>query len=199
MRYFLVLLLIFSVSIFAKTNNPLQESLIQMAHEDQLIRKNIEKFAGQKIPNELLEKARAIDFENTEKLKSLITKYSLLTKDLVGEEGVAAVFLIVQHSPDLKFQEKMLPFLKSSYLNNDGITGQQVALLTDKIMIKQGKNQVYGTQFDVKNKQIIFKPIENIDNVNKLRAEMKMPPLDFYKKLLEKMYGFKEHSEIELN
>ena len=199
MRCFVVLLLVFPFCSFAEINKPLQESLLQMEHEDQSVRKEIEKFVGQKPPNKLLKKAHTIDLENTAKLKSIISQYSWLTKDLVGEKGVRAAFLIIQHSQDLKFQKRMLPYLKSSYLKHEGITGQEVALLTDKLMIRQGKSQIYGTQFDVENAQIIFKPIENIDVVNRLRAEMKMPPLDFYKKLLEKMYGFKEHPEIELN
>ena len=47
--------------------------------------------------------------------------------------------------------------------------------------------------------QVLFSPIEDEVNVDKRREEMKMPPLDFYLKIMEKMYGIKDHPEIDLN
>ncbi|WP_231617008.1 DUF6624 domain-containing protein [Pseudoalteromonas sp. SWXJZ10B] len=93
----------------------------------------------------------------------------------------------------------VLPYLKQSYLNGEGVSGQQVALLTDRVLIAQGKKQIYGTQADVSEGKVVFSPIEDETNVDKLREEMKMPSLDFYLKIMEKMYGIKEHPEIDLN
>ena len=198
MRYWFVLLLIPFYS-FAEINSSLQSELINMGVEDQSIRNEIGKAGWDKAPKELMEKLQKIDESNTVRLKSIIKEHSWLTKDLVGIEGVGAAFLVIQHSADVAFKEKMLPYLKKSYLNNEGVTGQQVALLTDRVLIGQGKKQIYGTQFDVVDSEIIFKPIENMKAVDSLRMEMKMPSLDFYLKLIEKMHGFKDHPEIELD
>ncbi|MEI8619004.1 hypothetical protein P4S63_23730 [Pseudoalteromonas sp. B193] len=140
-----------------------------------------------------------IDESNTGKLKAIIKKHHWVTKDLVGVKGVEAAFLVIQHSPDVAFKVKMLPYLKQSYLNGEGVSGQQVALLTDRALIAQGKKQIYGTQADVSEGKVVFSPIEDETNVDIRREEMNMPSLDFYLKIMEKMYGIKEHPEIVLN
>ena len=170
-----------------------------MEVEDQHIRNKIGEIGWQNPPKELLEKMIKIDNSNTVRLKTIIKKHSWVTKDLVGVKGVGAAFLVIQHSPDVAFKEKMLPYLKQSYLNGEGVSGQQVALLTDRVLIAQGKKQIYGTQANVTEGKVVFSPIEDETNVDKRREKMKMLPLDFYLKIMEKMYGIKEHPEIDLN
>jgi len=198
MRY-LFLLLIIPFYSFAEINLPLQKELIEMEIEDQHIRNKIGEAGWQNPPKALLEQMMKIDESNTRKLKAIIKKHHWVTKDLVGVKGVGAAFLVIQHSPDVAFKVKMLPYLKQSYLNGEGVSGQQVALLTDRVLIAQGKKQIYGTQADVSEGKVVFSPIEDETNVDKRREEMKMPPLDFYLKIMEKMYGIKEHPEIDLN
>ncbi len=82
-------------------------------------------------PTDLLKNMRLIDTRNTDRLKETVEQYSWVTEDSVGKKGVSAAFLIVQHSPDYKFQEEMLPLLKQSFLNGGGITGQEFALLIE--------------------------------------------------------------------
>jgi hypothetical protein len=191
MRYLLVLFF-FPLSVLAEVNSILQSELVEMGVQDQKIRNEVGEAGWNNAPKELLEKLQKIDENNTDKLKFIIKEYSWVTRDLVGVEGVEAAFLIIQHSEDLGFKEQMLPFLKESYLNDEGVDGQQVALLTDRILITQGKKQIYGTQVDLSGGQIIIKPIEDIANVDKRRAEMKMPSLDLYLKLLGEVYGIKK-------
>ncbi|MEM5533051.1 DUF6624 domain-containing protein [Pseudoalteromonas arctica] len=198
MRY-LFLLLIIPFYSFAEINLPLQKELIEMEIEDQHIRNKIGEAGWQNPPKALLEQMMKIDESNTGKLKAIIKKHHWVTRDLVGVKGVGAAFLVIQHSSDVAFKVKMLPYLKQSYLNGEGVSGQQVALLTDRALIAQGKKQIYGTQADVSEGKVVFSPIEDETNVDKRREEMKMPSLDFYLKIMEKMYGIKEHPEIDLN
>ncbi|MEI8653126.1 hypothetical protein P4S57_10595 [Pseudoalteromonas sp. Hal273] len=198
MRY-LFLLLIIPLHSFAEINLPLQKELIEMEIEDQHIRSKIGEAGWQNPPKALLEQMMKIDESNTGKLKAIIKKHHWLTRDLVGVKGVGAAFLVIQHSPDVAFKVKMLPYLKQSYLNGEGVSGQQVALLTDRVLIAQGKKQIYGTQADVSEGKVVFSPIEDETNVEIRREEMNMPSLDFYLKIMEKMYGIKEHPEIDLN
>ncbi len=170
-----------------------------MAKLDQSIREEVGNAGWDKAPKELLDKLAATDHENTQKLKSMLNQRNWFSKTEIGEDGIDAAFLIIQHSPDIEFQEKMLPFLKQSYLNGDGITGQKVALLTDRVHLSKGQKQIYGTQADVISGNVIFKPILDAETVDQRRVEMKLPPLDFYKKILEEMYGIKDHPEIDLN
>jgi len=191
--------LLLSHSALAEINVELQKKLLAMEFEDQEIRKNIMKFGAGKVPQALLDKAHKIDDRNTKKIKDIVAGNGWPTKELVGVEGVSAAFIIVQHSLDLNFQESMLSNLGKSYERNEGISGQQLALLTDRVLLARGKKQTYGTQVAVENNEIIFKPIEDKKIVDKLRAKMKMPPLAFYKKVMEEAYGIKDHPDIDLD
>ena len=194
----LLLLLLFPTLVLGELNKPLQQELHMMAAQDQAARKEIGKAGWGKAPKELKEKVKKIDQANTERLKTIIKKHSWLSKELVGKEGVGAAFLIIQHSPDTAFQESMLPYIEKSFLNGDGISGQQVSLLTDRVLLINGKKQRYGTQYDVVDGAIIFKPIKDEKDVDERRAKMQMPPLDFYKKMMEEIHGIKDHPEIDL-
>ncbi len=198
MRYLLVVLFIPFIT-FAEVNSLLKKELIEMEVEDQKIRNEINEIGWQNITKDLVTKQNEIDEANTIRLKAIIKEHLWLTKDLVGVEGVGAAFLIIQHSPDIAFKEKMLPYIKKSYLNDEGVSGQQVALLTDRVLLAQDKKQIYGTQATFRDGKLVFGPIEDEANVDKRRAEMKMPPLASYKKILEKAYGIKDHPEIDLN
>ncbi|WP_299802069.1 DUF6624 domain-containing protein [uncultured Shewanella sp.] len=198
MRYFLIVLCVFFFSI-AQANEALKRELIHMSAIDQKVRREIQESGWENSSKALLLKIQEIDENNTNRLKVIIKEHSWLTSDLVGKEGMAAVFLIVQHSPDLEFKAQMLPYLKISYLKGEGVTGQEVALLTDRVLIEKGYKQLYGTQVDISAGKVIIKPIEDETNVDTRRAEMQMPPLAFYLKLMEEMYGITDHPEIELN
>lgn len=198
MRFFCLLLFIPSF-VSAEIDVSMQAQLIEMANQDQALRKQLGDAGWDKAPKELHAKLASVDHQNTEKLKAILLNRQWLTNAEVGNKGVGAVFLIIQHSSDTEFQERMLPLLKRAYLNNEGVSGQQVALLTDRVLIHKGQKQLYGTQADIKNGEVTFMPISQVDKVDERRAEMNMPPLEFYRKLMEEMYGIKDHAEIELN
>ena len=110
-------------------------------------------------------------------------------------KGIQAAFMLLKHSHDLAFQQDMLPLIIQSYLDREGIAGKDVAQFTDNVSIKLGKKQVFGTQAEFISGKVIFVPIENEDSVDQLRAQMDMPPLAEYKKILEKFYNVKDISE----
>lgn len=57
-----------------------------------------------------------------------------------------------------------------------------LALLLDRIRIRKGQKQLYGSQVHVDSdgKPDGFEPIEDEPNVNKRRAEVGLPPLETY-------------------
>lgn len=188
MRIFL-LTLFFSFNCLGELNVPLQKELQSMARADQTVRNEITRIGLENAPFELLEKMRSVDSKNTARLKAIVKKHSWVTEKSVGKVGVNAAFLIVQHSPDYAFQEEMLPMIKRSYLNDEGISGQELALLTDRVLVHQDKQQMYGTQLNIENGVLVFDPIYDIDNVDSRRAEVGLPSLEEYKKLISKAYG----------
>ena len=65
-------------------------------------------------------------------------------------------------------------------------------MLLDRVLVGEGKPQVYGTQGkrfeDWKGKEPELEPIEDEANVDKRRAEVGLPPLAEYVKFLKQMY-----------
>ena len=184
-----LLIILFSFQCIAASNSELQKELVSMAKADQEVRNEIVSIGWKNAPSDLLEKMRLIDARNTDRLNEIVKKHSWVTEDLVGKKGVSAAFLIVQHSPDYKFQEEMLPLLEQSFLNGEGVTGQEFALLTDRVLVHQNKPQLYGTQLNILNGELVFDPILDKGSVNKRRAEVGLPSLEEYKKVVAEAYG----------
>jgi len=59
-----------------------------------------------------------------------------------------------------------------------------LALLEDRLALRQGKKQIYGSQigFDKETEKYIVQDLEDPDNVDKRRAEVGLPPLADYVK-----------------
>lgn len=68
------------------------------------------------------------------------------------------------------------------------MSGQSYALLLDRVLVAEGKRQVYGTQAKLKGKEFVPDPIEDEANVDKRRAEVGLPPLSEYLRVLKQVY-----------
>lgn len=95
-----------------------------------------------------------------------------------GEEGAAAAFMIVQQSIGLpRFMTACLEMMEEA-ANAGRIPKWQVALLTDRICMLEGRPQVYGTQFDWDEKgELNPIPIEDPDNVDARRRAVDLIPM----------------------
>src|SRR5689334_17208563 len=85
------------------------------------------------------------DAQNTRWLDEVIKQYGWLGKSVVGEDGAQAEFLIVQHSPSIRFQKNCLALLEIA-VNQGEANVINLAYLTDRVRLAEGKSQVYGTQ-----------------------------------------------------
>jgi antitoxin component of RelBE/YafQ-DinJ toxin-antitoxin module len=184
MRYMLLLLSLLHTLASAQTKPVLQKQLLNMAQQSQQLQ------ATQKSDATAVLKNMAADIAqlHTQTLNQIVQLQGWPTKAQVTEEGVRAAFKLVSLSNNLSFQQDMLPLIIQSYLDKDGIEGQDVAQFTDKVSIKLGKKQVFGTQAELVDGKIVFAEIENEETVDPLRAQMGMPPLAEYKKTLENFY-----------
>lgn len=122
------------------------------------------------------------DSINTNKIKSILTKYGWLGKEEVGEHGNSTLFLVVQHA-NLATQIQYLPMLRDA-VKHQKANASNLALLEDRIAIKQGRKQVYGTQLMQNNltgKYYVL-PLADPINVDKRRAEVGLPSIKDYVK-----------------
>ena len=96
----------------------------------------------------------------------------------------------LQHA-EYAVQKEMFPLVRDAYRANK-LPGQFYALLFDRVLVREGKPQVYGTQAkgldQWKGKEPVLEPIEDEANVDRRRAEVGLPPLSEYRVTLKRMY-----------
>lgn len=116
------------------------------------------------------------------KLIDIVETHGWLGKSRVGEEANQAIWLIMQHA-EPSVQEKYLPLLKASVEKGES-EGWHLAFLQDRILMYNKKDQIYGTQaqwdHDLKKNKIY--PIADVKNVNKLREQLGLEPIEEYAK-----------------
>lgn len=140
---------------------------------------------GMSLANEM----QKIDRDNTAFMKTVIEKHGWPGKSLVGEEAANAAWLMVQHADlEPKFQERCLDLIKEAFKGGE-VTGQQVAYLTDRVLVKQGKKQLYGTQFAGFGNDVKPAPIEDEANVDARRKEVGLSTMAEYERQMKSRGG----------
>jgi hypothetical protein len=168
----------------------LRRELLQRVEQDQAIRNELISKGIEHPDKALLARMQAIDTANTERVRAIVRQYGWPSPELVGRDGAEAAFLIVQHA-ELSFQKEMLPLVEKAY-RSGGLSGQSYALLLDRVLVGEGKPQVYGTQAkrfeEWKGQEPALEPIEDEANVDKRRAEVGLFPLSEYREMLRRLY-----------
>jgi hypothetical protein len=149
----------------SEINEKLRQELLAMQAEDVRVREELAKTG--ELFNGYNPTMEAVHLKNAARLEVLLAEHGWLGKTLVGEDAAEAVWLIVQHAisrPDL--QREFLPLLKINIERGEN-PAWQAAYLEDRILSFEGKPQIYGTQFnwnerDVMSPNEIFEP-EKID------------------------------------
>lgn len=125
-----------------------------------------------------------IDAENTQWLKDIISERGWVTYSGVGIDGGDAAWLLVQHADaDPAFQRQCLDLMTA--LPKNEVSQSSMAMLTDRVLLKEGKNQIYGTQFVVRDGEWVPLRLEDEEHVDARRAEVGLPPMAEYKSMLE--------------
>jgi len=123
-----------------------------------------------------------IDSSNLAQVAAIIDQFGWPGMSLAGARGNVAAFLVVQHA-GLEVQLKYLPLLQRSVDNNESRPAD-LALMQDRVLMRQGKKQIYGSQV-VSNKVTgaqEFWKIEDEKNVNSRRAKIGLGPIEEYAK-----------------
>jgi len=113
-------------------------------------------------------------------VERILNERGWLGEDVLGRNGTSTLFLVIQHA-DLATQEKYLPMMRDA-VKKGNARGSDLALLEDRILMRNGKRQLYGSQIgrDPDSGEYYLSPIEDPDNVDRRRAEMGMQPLADY-------------------
>jgi len=132
--------------------------------------------SGSRQVKKLMAKMLAADSVNLLKVVAMLDKYGWLGPDQVGDDESAAQFFVIQHA-DLKVQKHYLPLIQQAAKDGKA-QWRWLALLEDRIAIREGHNQRYGTQLSYPGYAVL--PLENADSVDIWRASMGLSTLRDY-------------------
>jgi hypothetical protein len=120
------------------------------------------------------------DSINLIKIVKILDERGWLGSDVIGKQGSSCLFLVIQHS-DLKVQEKYLPMMRDAVVKKKA-SASSLALLEDRVALRQGKKQIYGSQVGriSGSDEYYVSPLEDPDNVDKRRAEVGLGTLQSY-------------------
>ena len=121
-------------------------------------------------------RADSIDSLNQVEIRQILKEHGFPKKTEVGTSACEAAWIIIQHAP-LDVQKEYLPMLERAATEGN-IQAALVAALHDRIDVREGRPQKYGTQ---RNHNGIC-PLLNKKMVNQWRKEVGLPPLDEYSK-----------------
>lgn len=183
--------LMFAEDKAGQVNQKLRRELSGMLRDDQKYRgavaaiekdETLSAAEKQKRVSAVWDKQDRLDKRNLKKLAGIIDKYGWPTRSAVGREGSFAAFLVVQHG-DLEYQKKYLPLLKEAARRSEAAPSD-AAMLEDRILMREGRKQIYGTQlrFNEATNKFELWPIEDEAGVDARRASVGLGPLAEYLK-----------------
>ena len=133
-----------------------------------------------------LEETIKVDTGNVARLREIIATKGWPGAELVGTAGAEAAWLIVQHE-DGPLLEQCLPWLKAE-AERGGLAWPTVALSIDRVLIAEGKKQLYGSQAEIKDGKVELQPVEDEPHLDERRAQVGLEPIAEYKAQLLKFY-----------
>lgn len=189
----IILLLVFSFfQAQTKINQNLKMELDSILKSDQILREYVDSETTENRKTEILKETgyskdgflnniwgiiNKQDSINFVKVERIIAEYGYPGKTLVGEPTNEAAWYVIQHSDKIS---KYFPLIEKAGANNE-IDFTKVAMMHDRLLTSQGKEQIYGTQGAGRRiinketgKEEYFRyiiPIRNPEKVNELRKK----------------------------
>lgn len=177
---------------------PLADGLDSVYETDQKYRSELDEIAkkhgwGSKEIQSQWQIISHYDSINLIKVSNILDKYGWLGFEEIGDKGNMTLFLVVQHS-DLTVQEKYLPLMRKA-VKNGKAKSSQLALLEDRVALRKGKRQIYGSQIGQNHTTNLYyvSPLEDPENVDMRRAEVGLGSLDDYVKQWEIVWDVNQY------
>lgn len=118
------------------------------------------------------------DSLNLGRLEAIIKTHGWPSISKVGNKANQTAWLVIQHA-NLEKQLQYLPILRASVEEGESLP-KHLALLMDRVLVRQGKRQLYGTQINTDLSPPQLHPIEDIQNVDRRREKVGLEPLKDY-------------------
>jgi hypothetical protein len=154
----------------------LREEFLVMASEDQRVR--AELAADGSLFDGYHPRMAEVHRRNATRLAAIFDRHGWPVPALVGEDGAAAAWLVLQHAiGDPPLMRRGLELL--SLLGPGEVELARLAMLEDRVRAFEGRPQRYGTQYDWDEAgQLGPLPIEDSGLVDELRRSVGLGPLE---------------------
>jgi hypothetical protein len=140
------------------------------------------------------EEMRRNDSINVIKVAKILDRYGWPNPDIAGKKGSTTVFFVIQHA-DVDVQVKYLPLVREA-VKNKKLAASSFAMLEDRVALRQGKKQIYGSQIETaEDDSFIVAPLEDPDNVDKRRAKIGLEPMAEYVKDWNIIWNVEEYKK----
>jgi hypothetical protein len=124
-------------------------------------------------------RVQRMDADNLSWLKTVV-KDGLPTVTQVGESGIHWAWLLVQHADeDPRFQLSLQPLFLERQRAGE-LPADDLARLTDRVLLAAGKPQRFGTQFDWLSGRFKPKGVVDLVEIDANRRALGLMPLDDY-------------------
>jgi hypothetical protein len=183
-------------------NLPLQNELDSIYNDDQhprLVYIDLLKKSGGKITpqvDSIINVLHFLDSVNDVKVEKILDTYGWLGADVVGQHGNNTLWVVIQHA-NLAMQKKYQPMMEDAWKKGN-LRPSQYALTIDRILMNEGKKQIYGSQLKSEpsnlDKYYVY-PMVDPDNVDKRRAEMQLDPMEDYVKQFGVQWNLEEYKK----
>ncbi len=163
----------------------IKKILNKVYEDDQKYRKNSKEFLDKYGPNsnevqEAVKEQARLDKLNLERIEVILEQYGWLSEDIVGFKESEAIFLVIQHA-SLETQIKYFSIMENA-VKLGNARKCDLAMLEDRILVKQGKEQRYGTQliYNENERQYSLEPLANPKTVEDRRESVGLPSMNEY-------------------
>lgn len=157
-------------------NSVLRDELLLMRAEDERVREELA--ADGSLYDGYHPRMAEEHRRHGKRLAEIINDYGWAGKSLVGEDGAAAAWIIVQHAiANPALQRQCLRLIEEAVGQGEA-PAWQFAYLADRIRVLEGRPQIYGTSFDWDERgEMSPCEIEDVGRVDERRRSVGLPPL----------------------
>lgn len=154
-------------------------ALLELGQRDQTFRTGLQSCIAGPTENARAcwQRMRDSDAENMARLHALLWQHGWPLASRVGEDAAFNAFLVIQHAhPGI--QASALPAVSVAVLQGE-LRPTALALLTDRVRVRAGLPQLYGTQsFRMSQWSVWLRaPVHAPEQLNERRRALGLPPL----------------------
>jgi hypothetical protein len=171
------------VECASAANKDVCAELLAIRDRDQIARYDALNHPGDKTFEETIKK---VDRENLVRVEAIIAANGWPGASLAGRKAGGGAWTVIQHA-DLPTQKKYLPLMTKA-ADAGELSWALVATTIDRIEVREGKPQTYGTQFREVNGEWVSEPIEDEAHVDDRRKKVGLGPLAEYTAQLKQLH-----------